>query len=90
MSDELEPLRRFILVDESAWLERGLCRKMVEQGLVTTAEFFPERGESTRRAKSICNACVVRPECWDYANRAHAEYGIWGGKSRQRGKRPQE
>ena len=29
--------------------------------------FFPERGASTREAKEVCRACIVRVECLEYA-----------------------
>jgi hypothetical protein len=47
--------------------------------------FFPERGQSTRRARAICAICTVGPECEDYADRTNTQYGVWNGKIRQRG-----
>jgi WhiB family redox-sensing transcriptional regulator len=43
--------------------------------------FFPERGESTKQAKSVCAGCVVRDECLEYAIVNVEKFGIWGGKS---------
>jgi WhiB family redox-sensing transcriptional regulator len=43
--------------------------------------FFPERGASTRTAKSICRACSVRVECLEFAIRNGEKFGIWGGLS---------
>jgi WhiB family redox-sensing transcriptional regulator len=49
--------------------------------------FFPERGASTKEAKSVCRACMVREECLEYAI-AHAEkFGIWGGLSERERRR---
>lgn len=43
--------------------------------------FFPQQGGSTREAKRICQACVVRPECLQFALDNHERFGIWGGTS---------
>jgi WhiB family transcriptional regulator, redox-sensing transcriptional regulator len=47
--------------------------------------FFPQRGDPTNEAKTICRACSVRAECLDYALSINERHGIWGGTSeRQR------
>jgi WhiB family redox-sensing transcriptional regulator len=43
--------------------------------------FFPERGASTRTAKSICRECSVRAECLEFAIVSSEKFGIWGGLS---------
>lgn len=43
--------------------------------------FFPERGSSTKEAKSICATCPVADQCLDYALMNGEKFGIWGGKS---------
>lgn len=43
--------------------------------------FFPERGASTKEAKSICQACSVRMQCLEYALDNGEKFGIWGGTS---------
>lgn len=43
--------------------------------------FFPERGASTRQAKSICRECSVRDECLEFAIVSSEKFGIWGGLS---------
>ena len=43
--------------------------------------FFPERGASTRQAKSICRECSVREECLEFAIVSSEKFGIWGGLS---------
>ena len=49
--------------------------------------FFPERGASTREAKEVCRACIVRVECLEYALANGEKFGIWGGMSeRERGR----
>lgn len=43
--------------------------------------FFPERGASTKEAKSICASCAVKTECLEYALESSEKFGIWGGTS---------
>ncbi|HSJ71517.1 MAG TPA: WhiB family transcriptional regulator [Acidimicrobiia bacterium] len=43
--------------------------------------FFPERGASTRVAKSICRECTVRDECLEFAIVSSEKFGIWGAMS---------
>jgi hypothetical protein len=43
--------------------------------------FFPESGESTRYAKSICAKCPVRTDCLLEALANGYTDGVWGGLS---------
>ena len=43
--------------------------------------FFPDRGGSSRSAKSMCGSCDVTAQCLDYALDNHEPHGVWGGKS---------
>jgi WhiB family redox-sensing transcriptional regulator len=43
--------------------------------------FFPERGASTRTAKSICRECTVQDQCLEFAIVSSEKFGIWGGMS---------
>lgn len=49
--------------------------------------FFPERGASTRTAKSICRECTVQAECLEYAVTSGEKFGIWGGMSERERRR---
>ncbi len=49
--------------------------------------FFPERGASTKEAKRVCSACVVRQECLEYALENGEKFGIWGGMSERERRR---
>ena len=49
--------------------------------------FFPERGASTREAKAVCRACVVREDCLEYALVNGEKFGIWGGLSERERRR---
>ncbi len=49
--------------------------------------FFPERGHSTREAKEVCQECVVREDCLEYALANGKKFGIWGGLSERERRR---
>lgn len=49
--------------------------------------FFPERGASTKEAKSVCRECAVRDNCLEYAIRNNEKFGIWGGLSERERRR---
>jgi WhiB family redox-sensing transcriptional regulator len=73
--------QRFTGNGERRWQEEANCLG-VDPDL-----FFPERGASTREAKSVCRSCEVRVECLEYAL-SHAEkFGIWGGLSERERRR---
>ena len=63
------------------WQERANCLG-VDPDL-----FFPERGASTKEAKSVCHGCEVQPECLEYALRHGEKFGIWGGMSERERRR---
>ncbi len=58
-----------------AWQDLANCRG------ANADLFFPERGASTRTAKSICGQCTVREECLEFAIVNSEKFGIWGGLS---------
>lgn len=66
---------------ELSWQDYANCRG------ADADLFFPERGASTRKAKSICGACEVRGECLDYAIEMGEKFGIWGGLSERERRR---
>ena len=49
--------------------------------------FFPERGASTKEAKGVCQGCVVREDCLEYALDNGEKFGIWGGLSERERRR---
>jgi WhiB family redox-sensing transcriptional regulator len=57
------------------WRDWALCAE------VDPEAFFPEKGESTRAAKSICRRCLVRVECLRSALANDERFGVWGGLS---------
>lgn len=63
------------------WADRALCKE------VDTDLFYPEKGGSTREAKSICAGCEVRVECLDYALTNDERFGVYGGFSERERRR---
>ena len=66
---------------ERRWQENANCLG-VDPDL-----FFPERGASTREAKSVCRGCEVREDCLEYALAHGEKFGIWGGLSERERRR---
>jgi WhiB family redox-sensing transcriptional regulator len=66
---------------ERRWQEQANCLG-VDPDL-----FFPERGASTREAKSVCRGCEVRIDCLEYALAHGEKFGIWGGLSERERRR---
>jgi WhiB family redox-sensing transcriptional regulator len=58
-----------------AWQADSLCAQTDPEA------FFPEKGGSTRDAKTICGSCEVRTQCLEYALQNDERFGIWGGLS---------
>ena len=63
------------------WTELALCAETDPEA------FFPEKGGSTREAKSVCRSCEVRAECLEFALENDERFGIWGGMSERERRR---
>jgi len=70
-----------LAVEDLSWQDYSNCRGG-DANL-----FFPERGASTRKAKSICTSCEVRTECLEFAISQGEKFGIWGGLSERERRR---
>lgn len=70
-----------VLAGPEPWALDGLCNQ------VDPDIFFPEKGESTRPAKRICQSCPVIAECLEYALANNERFGIWGGLSERERRR---
>ncbi len=68
-------LLELLEADDLAWQDLANCRG-ADPDL-----FFPERGASTRTAKSICRDCSVQTQCLEFAILSSEKFGIWGGLS---------
>lgn len=64
-----------------AWQQHALCAQTDPEA------FFPEKGGSTREAKTVCQSCSVREECLEYALANDERFGIWGGLSERERRR---
>ena len=66
---------------EEMWQARAACRG--PQAAVffppTHAERKEDKIEREKRAKTICDTCVVQHDCLEYAIRIREPHGIWGG-----------
>jgi hypothetical protein len=69
------------LPEPPEWVGGALCAQ------IDPEIFFPEKGGSTRDAKSVCKRCDVAEQCLAYALEREERFGIWGGKS-ERERRP--
>lgn len=43
------------------------------------AIFYPEHGAPAKPARALCDSCMVRRACLEYALDAVERHGIWGG-----------
>jgi WhiB family redox-sensing transcriptional regulator len=65
--------------DPEAWRKDAACLE------TPNVNFFPGLGEPTKATKAVCDTCLVRAECLEYAIVNEEKFGIWGGTSeRQR------
>lgn len=73
------------LFEPADWAQRAACRG-IDPDL-----FFPERGQDTEPAKTVCRTCPVIDACLDHALRNGERVGVWGGTSeRERRKMRQQ
>lgn len=64
-----------------SWRQHAACRGL-------DAElFFPQRGESTTEAQTVCAGCLVGAECLAHAVARPERFGIWGGTSERQRRR---
>lgn len=59
----------------------GYWRKLAACTGIPTKEFYPASEKEQRKLHRICEQCVVRPECLDYALMANEDHGYWGDRS---------
>jgi len=63
-----------------SWLDRAACRGMdAPLFFAPDDETRPEREIREAKAKAVCQQCLVRGQCLDYALRNSIRYGVWGG-----------
>jgi WhiB family redox-sensing transcriptional regulator len=69
-------------LDQEAWMEEGSCV------YANTELFFPVGSsmkaiKQSNEAKAICNECVVKIDCLEYAIRTNQDSGVWGGTTEE-------
>ncbi len=55
------------------WQEQAKCIGL------DISMFYPDDENAAKEAKAICQECVVREECLEYALSIGERFGIWGG-----------
>ena len=63
------------------WWAAGACRGS------TVDLFFPERGETVKRAKAVCAGCSVRAACLEFDLYNCIQFGVWGQTSERERRR---
>lgn len=72
-----------VILKSEEWMNSAVCASADPE------EWFPEKGVSAHKAKSICATCPVIDECLQFAL-DHNETGIWGGTSSRERRRMQK
>jgi WhiB family redox-sensing transcriptional regulator len=64
-----------------SWRQKGACRGLDPE------IFYPVSDDDAGTAKAVCDTCVVREACLEYAlsNREHD--GVWGGATERERRR---
>ncbi len=63
------------------WMAHGKCVGK------STRVFFPNSGLGVEKARQICQECLVREACLEYALSNGIKYGVWGGCSERQRRR---
>lgn len=62
-------------IERPAWVADAACSGQ------PTEHWYPQRGESVRHARAICQRCPVRHHCLEHALDSVEKFGMWGGAS---------
>ena len=63
----------FELLARPSWMADAACKEHPD------LSWFVGKGVSVRRQRAVCQQCLVRDECLDYALDGRDQYGMWGG-----------
>ena len=67
-------------VDQPEWWRTlAACRGVATDLFFPAGDVAPEPVAQAERAKAICQECVVREECLQFALATNQEFGVWGG-----------
>lgn len=64
------------------WTQFANCKGKTHLFFAPKAERPQARARREAKARSLCNACIVRDTCREFA-RVNHEYGLWGGESEE-------
>lgn len=64
------------------WQEYAACKGRLELFFGKPAERPQARERREAKARKLCDTCVVRQPCRQFA-REHREYGYWGGENEE-------
>ncbi len=70
-----------VVLNDQRWQVRASCRGPQIKVFFPPSHFErkSDRRERERRAKVICQTCVVQNDCLNYALQIGEQHGIWGG-----------
>ena len=79
-------MKEIEFISDSPKFKDALCARIEDKDY-----FFPDgrvnEAERLSELQSICNICVHRKECLEYAIKERLSYGIWGGATGEMRKR---
>jgi len=64
-----------VIDDSGDWKAAGKCRDLPPE------VFFPADGVGVEIAKRICEDCLIKEVCLEFALYNGEKYGVWGGTS---------
>jgi WhiB family redox-sensing transcriptional regulator len=62
------------------WMRQAACKGLTHLFFPSPAERPQSRERREATAREVCDSCVVRSACREFARDQH-EYGFWGGES---------
>jgi len=65
---------------DADWQDFAACSGRLELFFGKVAKRTEARHRPEQRARRLCDACVVRQSCREFA-RVNHEYGFWGGEN---------
>jgi WhiB family redox-sensing transcriptional regulator len=67
---------------DTDWRASAACHGRIELFFGKVAERPQARERREAKARKLCDSCIVRQPCRQFA-REHREYGFWGGESEE-------
>ncbi len=80
--DDTDGVSRRNLRDLIDWAQFANCKGKTKYFFAPVAERPQARARREAKARQLCDGCVVKDTCREYA-RQHREYGLWGGESEE-------